>query len=116
EQGLQYAAKTTGKNIVTDSEMTTGNHPFIKILLFLQMFNKAVGKNGESGGEFMPFIYSKARNTSYSFTLDEAKRDFFYRALCEFTGKDYRRFCKAWGYTDKYFGTSGNVSSIPAIG
>lgn len=97
EQGLQYAAKTTGKNIVTDSEMTTGNHPFIKILLFLQIFNKAVGKNGESGWEFMPFIYSKARNTNYSFTLDEAKRDFFYRALCEFTGKDYRRFCKAWG-------------------
>ncbi|WP_197053675.1 discoidin domain-containing protein [Sphingobacterium sp. T2] len=77
--------------------MTTGNHPFIKILLFLQIFNKAVGKNGESGWEFMPFIYSKARNTNYSFTLDEAKRDFFYRALCEFTGKDYRRFCKAWG-------------------
>jgi hypothetical protein len=95
--GLEYTAKTTGKNIITDPETSTGSHPFVKILLFLQIYNKAVGKNGESGWDFMPYIYNKARNTNYSFTLDEAKRDFFYRNLCEFTGKDYQKFCRAWG-------------------
>ena len=95
--GLAYAEKTTSKNIITDPETSTGNHPFVKILLFLQIYNKAVGKNGESGWDFMPYIYKQARNTNYSFTLDEAKRDFFYRNLCEFTGRDYQKFCKAWG-------------------
>jgi hypothetical protein len=69
----------------------------VKILLFLQIYNKAVGKNGESGWDFMPYMYRNARNTLYSFSLDEAKRDFFYRNLCDFTGKDWQRFCKAWG-------------------
>ena len=97
EVGLEYAAKTTGKNIITDKETSTGSHPFVKILLFLQIYNKAVGKNGESGWDFMPYIYNQARNTNYSFSLDEAKRDFFYRTLCDFTGKDYQKFCRAWG-------------------
>lgn len=97
EIGLEYAAKTGSKNIITDTETTTGSHPFVKILLFLQIYNKAVGANGESGWDFMPYIYKKARTTDFSFALDEAKRDFFYRALCEFTGRDYQRFCKAWG-------------------
>lgn len=97
QAGLDYAAKTTGKNIITDKETSSGNHPFVKILLFLQIYNKAVGKNGESGWDFMPYIYNQARNTNYSFSLDEAKRDFFYRNLCDFTGRDYQKFCKAWG-------------------
>src|SRR5690606_7065271 len=97
EAGLEYAAKSTGKNIITDKETSTGNHPFVKNLLFLQIYNKAVGKNGESGWDFMPYIYKQARNTKYSFSLDEAKRDFFYRTLCDFTGKDYQKFCRAWG-------------------
>lgn len=95
--GLEYANRTTTKNIITDRETSTDNHPFVKILLFLQIYNKAVGINGESGWEFMPYIYRLARNTEYSFSLDEAKRDFFYRALCDFTGQDWQRFCKAWG-------------------
>lgn len=95
--GLAYANKTGTKNIITDKETSTDNHPFVKILLFLQIFNKAVGINGESGWDFMPYIYKNARNTLYSFSLDEAKRDFFYRNLCDFTGQDWQRFCKAWG-------------------
>lgn len=95
--GLEYANRTGTKNIITDKETSTGNHPFVKILMFLQIYNKAVGKNGESGWDFMPYIYKNARNSDYSFTLDEAKRDFFYRNLCHFTGKDWQRFCKAWG-------------------
>ena len=97
QTGLAYSARSGTKNIITDTEMTTGSHPFIKILLFLQIYNKAVGKNGESGWDFMPYIYKNARNTDYSFSLDEAKRDYFYRNLCDFTGKDWQRFCKAWG-------------------
>lgn len=95
--GLAYADRSGTKNIITDTETSTDNHPFVKILLFLQIFNQATGKNGESGWDFMPYIYKNARNTLYSFSLDEAKRDFFYRNLCEFTGQDWQRFCKAWG-------------------
>lgn len=98
EIGLEYAARSGTKNIITDKETSSDDsHPFVKILMFLQIYNKAVGKNGESGWDFMPYIYRNARNTTYSFSLDEAKRDFFYRNLCDFTGKDWQRFCKAWG-------------------
>ncbi|SKC07672.1 F5/8 type C domain-containing protein [Sphingobacterium nematocida] len=97
DDGLVYTQKAGTKNIITDSETSTGNHPFVKILLFLQIFDQAKGKNGESGWDFMPYLYRNARNTDFSFALDEAKRDFFYRNLCDFTGKDWQRFCKAWG-------------------
>ena len=88
---LAFAATSTAKNF------NTGDKPFFRLTPFLQIFNKAKGKNGESGWQFWTYIYTKARNSVYSFSLDEAKIDFFYRALCEFTGKDYSRFMDAWG-------------------
>lgn len=97
DDALEYTARTGTKNIVTDKEMNEGSHPFKKILLFLQIYNKAKGKNGQPGWDFMPYIYQNARNVDYAFGLDEAKRDFFYRMLCEFTGENWERFCKAWG-------------------
>lgn len=97
ENGLKYAAKSTFKNQITDEQVNGDDAPFVKILPFLQIFNKAVGKNGQSGWDFMPYIYNSARNVEYSFGVDEAKRDFFYRSLCDFTGRDYVRFCNAWG-------------------
>lgn len=95
--GITYASLTITKNIVTDRQMNVENAPFIKILPFLQIFHKAEGKNGESGWDFMTYLYKNARTTKQSLNLDQAKRDFFYRSLCDFTGKDWRRFCKAWG-------------------
>jgi len=91
---LEYVLGPGDKNIVSDTE---AQDPFFKLVPFLQIFNKTEGQKGESGWDFMPYIYKEARNTEYGFGLDEAKRDFFYRALCEFTGKDYSRFCEAWG-------------------
>ena len=91
---LAYAVKKGDKNLVNDTE---SQDPFFKIVPFLQLFNKAVGKNGQSGWDFMGYVYTQARNTDYGFSLDEAKRDFFYRSLCDFTGKDYIRFMDAWG-------------------
>ncbi|WP_256962599.1 M60 family metallopeptidase [Sphingobacterium cellulitidis] len=91
---LEYAKRDGSKNIIADKE---SQDPFFKIVPFLQIFNKAKGKKGESGWDFMPYVYREARNTEYGFGLDEAKRDFFYRALCDFTGKDYIRFFEAWG-------------------
>lgn len=113
--GLEYTAKSGTKNIITDKETSTANHPFVKILLFLQIYNQAVGKNGESGWDFMPYIYKNARNTDFSFTLDEAKRDFFYRNLCDFTGKDWQRFCKAWGIQISTLARQQMSSKYPPI-
>lgn len=95
QRALAYTAKSGSKNIVGDPGM--GDEPFLKLALFLQIYNKGVGAKGESGWDFMPYIYKAARNTQFSFSLDEAKRDFFYRNLCAFTGKDYERFFSAWG-------------------
>lgn len=91
---LQYASRKGGKDFIGDEE---AQNPFFKIVPFLQIFNRAVGENGESGWDFMPYVYKQARNTEYAFALDEAKRDFFYRTLCVFTGRDYIRFFDAWG-------------------
>lgn len=91
---LAYAAKAGAKNIINDA---VSQDPFFKITLFLQLFNKIKGKNGEDGWAFMTHLYRTARNTDYYFGLDEAKRDFFYRELCNFTGRDYAKFCEAWG-------------------
>jgi len=90
-RGLEFAATNAAKNF------NTGEEPFLRLTPFLQIFNKVKGKNGESGWDFWTFIYTKARNSVYAFSLDEAKMDFFYRALCEFTGNDYARFMDAWG-------------------
>jgi len=51
----------------------------------------------KDGWAFFTHLYAAARNSNYSFGLDDAKRDFFYRELCTYTGRDYARFCAAWG-------------------
>lgn len=90
-RALEFAAETGTK------DFNVGSDPFFRLTPFLQIFNKVEGKNGESGWDFWTHIYTSARNSVYQFGMDEAKMDFFYRALCEFTGRDYQRFCKAWG-------------------
>ncbi|WP_246229378.1 M60 family metallopeptidase [Sphingobacterium shayense] len=97
EKALAYASSSAIKDQISDAQANGDDAPFFKLVPFLQIFNKATGKRGESGWDFMPYIYNKARNIDYAFGVDEAKRDFFYRMLCEFTGKDYARFCQAWG-------------------
>lgn len=91
-EALAFAAINSAKNFEDPS-----HSPFFKLTPFLQIFNKTIGANGESGWDFMPFVYSRARNSVYAFSLDAAKIDFFYRTLCEFTGRDYARFMDAWG-------------------
>lgn len=71
--------------------------PFARLTPFLQIFDKVKGKNGESGWDFFPYIYSKARNENFFTSLDQAKKDYFFRQLCHFTGKDFHRFFFAWG-------------------
>lgn len=73
------------------------NVVFARLAPFLQIFDKVKGKNGESGWDFFPYIYSKARNENFSTSLEQAKRDYFYRQLCHFAGTDFNRFFLAWG-------------------
>lgn len=91
---LEYVGRSGVKDFNNDEE---AQDPFFKIVPFLQIFNRVIGAGGESGWDFMPYLYKEARNTDYGFALDEAKRDFFYRSLCTFTGRDYIRFFDAWG-------------------
>lgn len=73
------------------------NVAFARLAPFLQIFDKVKGKNGESGWDFFPYIYSKARNENFVTALEQAKRDYFYRQLCHFAGVDFNRFFIAWG-------------------
>ncbi|NGM61613.1 hypothetical protein G5B30_06745 [Sphingobacterium sp. SGG-5] len=98
-KALAFAAYNNAKNFANPGSDWTddGTVPFFKLTPFLQIFNKVKGKNNEPGWDFMPFLYTKARHSKTVFVLDQAKIDFFYRTLCEFTGKDYFRFFNAWG-------------------
>ncbi|TJZ59740.1 hypothetical protein FAZ15_12620 [Sphingobacterium olei] len=96
-RAMTYAASTTAKNFNTLSDINDGLRPFFRLTPFLQIFNKVKGKNDEIGWDFMTYVYTQARNSNQSFSLDQAKIDFFYRSLCDFTGKDYQRFFSAWG-------------------
>lgn len=96
-KGVAYASSTAGKNFNTLSDVNDGLKPFFRLTPFLQIFNKVEGKNGEPGWDFMTYLYTQSRNSNLSFSLEQAKIDFFYRSLCDFSGKDYARFFAAWG-------------------
>jgi len=113
-KALAYAALPTAKNIITDPASNEGDNPFFKLVPFLQIFNKATGKNGEPGWDFMPFLYKAARIQG-PLGLDEAKRDFFYRTLCAFTGKDYQRFFIAWGIVISPFARKEMSQQYPSM-
>lgn len=96
---LKFAALTSAKNFSNFPKELgiDADDPFARLTPFLQIFDKTKGKNGESGWDFFPYIYSKARNENFTSSLDQGKRDYFYRQLCNFTGKDFNRFFIAWG-------------------
>lgn len=97
---LAYAKSTGAKsfsNFPAGSGINEDNAAFARITPFLQIFDKVKGKKAESGWDFFPFIYTKARNENFTTALEQAKRDYFYRQLCEFSGLDYNRFFIAWG-------------------
>lgn len=97
---IEYAKSTGAKSFSKFPEgfgLNSDNEAFARITPFLQIFDKVKGKKGESGWDFFPFIYTKARNENFTTTIDQAKRDYFYRQLCEFAGLDFNRFFIAWG-------------------
>ncbi|SMG51060.1 M60 family metallopeptidase [Sphingobacterium psychroaquaticum] len=97
ERALLYAKSSTAKNFNSLSEYDEGIRAFFRLTPFLQIFNKVKGKNNEPGWDFMTYVYTQARNSNQSFSLDQAKIDFFYRSLCDYTATDYQRFFTAWG-------------------
>lgn len=96
---LTFAKRTGTKSFSNfPADLNIGeNAPFARLTPFLQIFDKIKGKNGESGWDFFPYIYSKARNENFSTSLEQAKRDYFYRQLCHFAATDFDRFFNAWG-------------------
>lgn len=69
---------------------------------FLQMIEKIKGGDntiykGKTGWDFLNILYYRGRNNDLNLDIVQNKKDFFYRTLCEFTGKDYNRFLMEWG-------------------
>lgn len=114
-EGLQYAAKYITKDMAFDAAINNTNGDYIRILPFLQIYNKAVGKNGESGWDFMPYIYNRTRNEKEPLVLDEARRDYFYRSISDFTGRDWRKFFDAWGIRLSVLAKNEIADLYPAI-
>jgi len=96
-KGLELTQLRGEKSFNVLEGINDGLKPFVRLTPFLQIFNRAEGKNGESGWDFMSYLYRQSRNTDYPFAMDQAKIDFFYRQICDFTGMDYERFFKTWG-------------------
>ncbi|MDQ1152749.1 M60 family metallopeptidase [Sphingobacterium zeae] len=99
--GIAFAKDNVPKNFsnipLSYGLSSPNNVVFARLTPFLQIFDKVKGKNGELGWDFFPYIYSKARNENFSTSLEQAKRDYFYRQLCHFAGTDFNRFFIAWG-------------------
>ena len=96
---LNFASSSSAKNFqnIPESIIEEGQLPFFKLTPFLQIFNKSMSTDGKDGWSFMTYLYTKARRSNMAFAVNQAKIDFFYRALCEYTGQDYFRFFNAWG-------------------
>lgn len=92
---LNFATKKTKKNF--NDGYNDGEDGYHRLAPFLQIFEKVKGKNNESGWDFFTKLFYSARNSNYYFGFDEAKMDYFYRELCDFTGVDYASFMDAWG-------------------
>lgn len=97
KDGVDFASGSGAKNFNILSNVPEGERPFFRLVPFLQIFNKVKGKNNEPGWDFMTYLYKNSRNATSSMPIDQAKIDFFYRSLCDFTGQDYARFFSSWG-------------------
>ncbi len=70
-----------------------------KLIPFIQLLDKAspAAGNGNSGYDFIPFLYRAAREVDTLSANDQEKRDFFYETLSDFMQKDTKLFFSAWG-------------------
>lgn len=96
-EAVEYSTGSGTKNFQSLPSVKEDLRPFFRLTPFLQIFNKVQGKGNEEGWDFMTYLYTNARNTNTYLALDQAKIDFFYRSLCDFSGKDYARFFSSWG-------------------
>lgn len=67
-------------------------HLDIRLIFYAQIFERY-------GYEFMPFLYTRARNARFTSANDQSRNDFFYEALCEYTKIDMLPFFEKWGWT-----------------
>lgn len=84
-----------------DGSDTRINDPFARLTPFIQIFEKIPanwGYEGQPDGwHFMTELYKKARRAPRISVNDQAKRDFVYETLCDFTHKDMQLFFSNWG-------------------
>jgi hypothetical protein len=88
-----------GKNF--DGTDTRINNPFLRLIPFLQIFDKVPanwdGNGMPDGWGFFPYLYSQARKAVRQPATDLAKHDFVFENLCDYTKKNWIVFFKKWG-------------------
>lgn len=94
-KALAYVNSTGNKDFDVDAAM---DDPFQRMIPFLQIFNKLKSADGKQDGwGFWPFLYRRVRHAFRPSNNEIDKHDFFYEALCDYTGLDCYRFFNAWG-------------------
>ncbi|MCF3111795.1 discoidin domain-containing protein [Niabella sp. CC-SYL272] len=89
-------ATNLAKSFDNDSRL---NSAIRKTIPFLQIFEKLKSAdNTKDGYGFMTYIFKKTRDTPLRiFINDDARKDFLYESLCEYTGLNCIFFFRAWG-------------------
>jgi len=86
---------STTKNF--DGQDTRINDPFSRLTPFIQMLEKVPAGSNYNGWEIMTALYKRARRSERISLNDQAKRDFVYETVCEFTGLNWIPFFRKWG-------------------
>lgn len=99
-KALNFAADFSGTKDF-DGNDSRINDPFARLTPFLQIFDKLPANWGYDGQPegwfFMTELYKKARRATRISANDQAKRDFVYETLCDFTRQDMQVFFQKWG-------------------
>lgn len=105
-EGIQFVNSSTGN--------FDDLNPFQKIVPFLQIYYKTQRWDGlDDGWGFMKYLYRRARHARRVSLTDIDKKDFFYEALCEYTGYDCYKFFKAWKIPISAYSRSLMASKYP---
>ena len=103
---LAFAASTGAKDFdnFTDPYLSNaGMAPFVRLMPFLQMFDKIPanwGYDGQGDGwGIMTELYRRSRRAVRQSSTTLAKHDFVYETVSDYTHKDWQVFFRQWGIT-----------------
>jgi len=90
-------AQLTDASKSFDGQDARINDPFARLTPFLQMFEKVPAGSNYDGWGIMTQLYKNARRAERMSLTDQAKRDFLFETICQYTGLNWITFFRQWG-------------------